>query len=396
MNLLTKNACYIYIGLRMMYYLQKMLMISGIIAQSIFVISIIISFYAFFQVNLYFKTGPFIKWLNIMLGILSIYGIIPVIGGWSLTGTANSGWWYLSYLQRLYGSLLPIYVFYYYSLTKRVTSDNLIFLYFAFVCFSILAFFQRYYFLSNLLEAEEVINNIGFYFVPLIPMLLLLKIKDFWKYMFILVNFAFILASVKRGAILGGVVMIILFMIYHYKNKSWKQQLYITCLSVILLCVIFYFTVEFYATSDILQLRVRQTLTGDSSGRDAIYSVYFSYFMEKTTALEFLIGNGANATWVLFGNYAHNDWLEFAINQGVLGLIMNTIFWIVLTWEWKCFNGEEKCRQTLGAMIVAYFLMSLHSMSIDMMPAAATLCIGYCLAINEKAKAVKQAEGLSL
>ena len=394
MNLLTKNACYIYIGLWMMYYLQQMLMINGIIAQSVFVVSIIISFYAFFQVNRYYKTGPFIKYLNIMLLILSIYGIIPIIGGWSLTGTSPMGWFNLVYLQRIYGSLLPIYVFYYYSLTRRINSDNLKYIYIVFIVFSILAFYQRYYFLSDLLDEKEVINNIGFYFVPLIPMLLLLKVKDYWKYLFILINFAFILMSVKRGAILGGGVMIILFIIYQFKTSSWKRLAYMLCLSVIILLAVSYYAVSFYESSDILQLRVQQTLNGDSSGRDWMYSRYFSYFMDKTTALEFFIGNGANATWVLLGNYAHNDWLEFAINQGVLGIIMNVIFWTVLVWEWKHFVGLQKCRQAFGAMIVAYFLMSLHSMSIDMLPAAATLCIGYCLAMNEKAKMIKQVNSL--
>ena len=181
MNLLTKNACYIYIGLRMMYYLQQMLMISGVIAQSIFVVSIFISFYAFYQVNRYYRTGPFIKYLNIMLIILSIYGIIPIIGGWSLEGTTPLGWVNFVYLQRIYGSLLPIYVFYYYSLTKRITSDNLKLIYVAFLIFNILAFYQRYIMMSNLLGVEEVINNVGFYFIPLIPMLLLLKINEIWN-----------------------------------------------------------------------------------------------------------------------------------------------------------------------------------------------------------------------
>ena len=385
MNFLTKNACYIYIGLRMMYYLQQMLMISGIIAQTVFFASIMISFYAFYQVNRYYRTGPFIKWLNIMLVILSIYGIIPIIGGWSLTGSLLD-WVDFVYLQKVYGSLLPIYVFYYYSLTRRITSDNLKYIYIAFLIFSILAFYQRQEFMSDLMGTEEVINNTGFYFIPLIPMLLLLKIKDFWKYLFILVDFAFILMSVKRGAILGGSIMILLFIIHSNKVTSWKRLSYLLCLSLAILIAAYFFTVNFYAESDILQRRVRQTLNGDSSGRDWIYSNYFHHFIEKTSALEFLIGNGANATWVLFGDFAHNDWLEFAINQGALGIIMNIIFWAVLIWEWKHFKGLQKCRQVFGALIVAYFLMSLHSMSIDMFPAAATLCIGYCLAMNEKAK----------
>jgi O-antigen ligase len=157
-------------------------------------------------------------------------------------------------------------------------------------------------------------------------------------------------------------------------------------LSAIVLFAISYFTIALYADSDYFQGRIEQTMSGDSSGRNSIYSSYFSYFIEKTTALEFLIGNGTNSTYVLLGNYAHNDWLEFAINQGAVGVLMYLVYWIAFIWEWKNYRGNKECRNTLGDMIIAYFLISLYSMSIDAMPTAASLCIGYCLAMNERAK----------
>lgn len=390
MNYLGKYVCHIYIALWIIYYLQDFLMIKGIIAQTFLVLALLMSFYAFFQVNLFFRTGVYVKWLNVMVVILSIYGIIPIIGEWTMTGSGKVGVSWMTYLslQNLYLSVLPIYAFYYFTLIKRMTSANLFLFYVTLLLFSILMFYQNHYFVAKQFGLEEVTNNAGFFFVPLVSMLQLVRIKDVWKYFIIIIIFGYLLMAMKRGAILAGVVMIFLFMIRHFRNVSWKYKFYLICLSAIALFAISYFTIALYADSDYFQGRIEQTMSGDTSGRNSIYSSYFSYFIEKTTALEFLIGNGTNSTYVLLGNYAHNDWLEFAINQGVVGVLMYFVYWIAFIWEWKYYQGSNECRNTLGDMIVAYLLISLYSMSIDAMPTAATLCIGYCLAMNEKAKAV--------
>ena len=95
---------------------------------------------------------------------------------------------------------------------------------------------------------------------------------------------------------------------------------------------------------------------------------------------------GADSAYLKLGEFAHNDWLEFAINQGVFGVTMYVIYWIVFMREWRNFQGRLEFKQTFGDMILIYFLVSLFSMSFDGMPVAATLCIGFCLAQNEKAK----------
>ena len=55
MNLLSKQACYIYISLWILYGLQKILMLQGIMAQVIFVVLMMMSFYACYMVNRYWS-----------------------------------------------------------------------------------------------------------------------------------------------------------------------------------------------------------------------------------------------------------------------------------------------------------------------------------------------------
>ena len=65
---------------------------------------------------------------------------------------------------------------------------------------------------------------------------------------------------------------------------------------------------------------------------------------------------------------------------------MYLVYWISFIWEWKNYCGDKNYRNTLGNIIIAYFLIAFFSMSFDGMPIAAAFCIGYCLAINERAK----------
>lgn len=390
MRFLKNNLLYIYIALWMMYYLQEMLMIKGVVAQMVLVVLIAMSFYAFYEVNVHYKTCPYLKWLNVMLLVLTIYGIIPIIGGWTFIGN----WQQEStrshiYLQNIYKGLLPIYAFYFFSFKRQISEKNITLLFVVILVFCIISYYQKYVSVSEQSGKMEITNNIGYYFVPLIPMLHLLRIRDLWKYFFLIIIVGYLMMAMKRGAILTGMVMLLFFMYYHFKGISIKKALYISSLTIIVLFAVYKFTSNLFDNSTYFKKRVEDTRAGNTSQREKIYTTYFNYYIEKTTPLEFMIGNGANATIALFGQYAHNDWLEFALCQGVLGVVIYLVYWILFFMEWKNYRGPTNYRQTLQSIIVAYFLISLFSMSIDFMPIAATLCIGYCLAVNVRQRQIE-------
>ena len=372
----------------MIYYLQEMLKITGVIAQSILVVLMILSFYAFFQVNLYYRIGPFLKWVNIMLLVVTIYGLILFFSGvalypeeYNLMTSSHFG-----YLQNIFTSILPLYAFYYFTLEGDLSENNLIFVFFVFLIFSILIYYQNYFLVSEEIEKEEITNNMGYRFVPLIPMLSLIKMKDVWKYILLIIVFAFIMTAMKRGAILVGAVALILYIKHHLNARSTKYVLYIMLLSAGAICLIYLVIMNLYETSDYFKARIYSTLQGDTSNRGWMYIQYLDYFIYQTSSSEFFFGCGANATLLRFGNFAHNDWLEFAINQGLLGIMLCLFYWITFVWEWLHYKGNITYKQALGVLIVVFFLKSLFSMSFNGMSIAATLCIGYCLAQNEKAK----------
>jgi hypothetical protein len=247
-------------------------------------------------------------------------------------------------------------------------------------------YYNNYYLVSEIIEKEEITNNMGYRFVPLILMLALSKMRDLWKYILLIIIFAFILMSMKRGAILVGTIALFLYLKNHLNAKSTKHILYLLFLSIAVIYVLYLFVINLYETSDYFKSRLYSTMEGDASTRTWMYPFYFDYFIHQTSGIEFFFGCGANATLLRLGDYAHNDWLEFAINQGIFGVILYIIYWITFIYEWKSFCAPIELKQTFGDLIIIYFVVTLFSMSFDGMPTAATLCLGYCLAQNEKAK----------
>ena len=119
------------------------------------------------------------------------------------------------------------------------------------------------------------------------------------------------------------------------------------------------------------------------SGRDVVFSQLSSYFFNETSAWQFYLGSGANHTVAVAGNYAHNDWLELAVNQGCLGVLVYLIYWICMYKTWRHSKSLPTIYSSLGALLIIYFLSTFFSMSYGSMSIYATLCMGYCLAQSE-------------
>lgn len=374
----------------MVYQLQDLLFLKGIAAQLIFIVLMLFTLFTVVEVNRCYRTGPYIKWLNIMMLVLFIYGLIPILGNYTYHkgGYANNVLGNYSYLQGLIRSVLPIYAFLYFTLKRQITSNNIRSFFFIFLISYIFVYYQRLEIVTLKLDREEITNNTGYLFVPLIPMMHLVKIKEIWKYVLLCVILVFLLLSMKRGAFLAGSIAFIIYLAQHIRVKSKTQLFYILLLSCIAIFIVYRFGINLYSTSDYFQKRLMSTLEGNTSGRDTLFNFFYNYYLEKSTWMEFFLGHGADGTISLYGLYAHNDWLEFAINQGVLGLLLYLIYWVTFIWEEKKYCGPKECKHALRDIMIVYFIITFYNYAINNMPIAATMCIGYCLGMNMRAKSL--------
>lgn len=236
------------------------------------------------------------------------------------------------------------------------------------------------------IDREEFTNNTGYLFAAIIPMLMLIKTKSWYRYSILIVALFFALLSMKRGAILVCSVASLIFIWNSIKLESGIGRIVILTLSIASIVFLFYGVDYLLETSDYFNLRIEQTREGYSSGRDELYSKMIDSYLNQTSFFPFVFGQGIDATGILFGNGAHNDWIEFAIDMGLIGLILYFVYWIKLFKVWRNSRTLGIVSVALGIIIVSEFSKSLFSFSINNMPIQLAPTFGYCLAYVEMNK----------
>lgn len=381
-----------YILLWCMYSLQGTLYASGsIISQGILAIILAISLYYFFVVNTTMQSPSVIKALNVFIAMLTFYGFAYWISGKIIllehTGQPAGA---MDYLKNAYNSLLPIYAFYAFSAKGLLTGQDIKRWFFIFLAIVTVSYFRAE---DEMLQQalaigsmrEEFTNNTGYTFLSLIPLLFFFHKNRKIQYIALAYIMVFIIMGMKRGAMIIGAIVSLWFFYQTLKNTHRKTRYQVVLLSAVIIIGAGFYVMDMLETSEYFQYRLEQTQEGATSGRDIIYTKLLSYFLDETSAWQFLFGSGANYTVAIAGNFAHNDWLELAINQGCLGIIIYFVFWIYMYKTWRRSKNNSIVYSSLGAICIIFFLKTFFSMSYGVMTMYATLCLGYCLANSNRA-----------
>lgn len=381
------NICTLYIFLWCIYYLQGIVYARGsIISQMILLLLMLISGYYFIKVNISYRIPPFLKVLNVFIGVMTIYGIFlildptPIYIGFTLSEQAGK----MEFLKAIYMSLLPIYAMYAFSKQGILKIETIQTLTLILIISTTLSYFKaEQEALQNVLDVgsmqEEFTNNTGYNFLHILPLLFFWNKKPILQYMLLAFIFTFIVMGMKRGAIMIGLVCLIWFLYRTYKSSKSNRSLIIFLTSIAIICGVAYL-IDFYNNSEYFQYRIEQTLEGNSSGRDSIYGSLWQYYINQDSLLNILLGNGAMHTIKIAGNFAHNDWLELLICQGLLGIVIYLAYFISLYKNFKNSHNNSILYNILGMCLFIMFASSIFSMSYNSLSLSITLCLGYCCA----------------
>lgn len=347
-------------------------------------VALMISFYYLYLCLAKLWLPRLLKALNWLLLLFTLYGAYRLIPGTEVKmgGVTIAR---IDYLKNIYISILPIYTYYYFTVKGYIDKQWFMKWSIVFIGIAIYSFYgyqlKRY---SEFFGFNDfsITNNTAYLFVAILPALVFYKRYPYVQYpLFFLVS-AFTLFGVKRGALL------ILFMcLFFYIQKSRTREtskanfFYFIIVAVF---VIYGITelLHFYETNEYLQLRTEETIGGESSHRDELYSGVISYYFNQTNILCLFLGNGANATITIAGKNAHNDWLEILINQGFIGLCFFTYYWYVFFITCKKAYRKGKTDEMGLALIFVFiicFTKTLFSMSINDMNVFITSVLGFCL-----------------
>ena len=331
----------------------------------------------------------YFKGLNLLFFIFVVYGLVLLFSDHHYVikakrfgdGTVSN----FSFLKSIFLSLPNIYTFYYFSTKKYLTEKLLKGWVFALFGVAVFRFFdnQMSAIQVQLLEgidSDEVTNNMGYLFVALIPSVALFRHKSFLQYGMMIFCMAFIVMGMKRGAIIVGVLLMLYFLYFNYRYHQSMSKTKVLFFSALIVIAAVYIVQYMMETSDYFMARIVQTEEGGSSGRDVIYEHFWNHFKNETDNIKFIFGNGANATLGIYINYAHNDWLEIAINQGVLGLVAYALYWLgFLKTIWNT-KHNKTARLVLSLAFISFFVESIFSMSYTGYSMMACTTFGYCLA----------------
>lgn len=386
-RILRINRCDFFLVAWVLYYLQGILYpAGGAISITLLGLTLLVSANCAIKVLQWRNNPVYFKGFNMLMLLFTVYGFALIISSpstlyYPLSGKAMPSY---NYIKSIYLSLLPIYPFYYYTKKGYLTAERLRIWGLIFLASITLSYFRmQREALAQLVEegssVEEVTNNMGYLFLSILPMLVIYRKKPLLQFAAFAFVMAFLIMGMKRGAIAIGFVSAIYFMWQLIKKSSGRARFMFIFLSVAICVSVVYFFIHEMATSDYMQHRLESTMEGNSSGRDNLYSFFWHYFTDEADVMHYLIGRGANGTLEIYYNYAHNDWLEIAVNQGVLGLVVYALYYIGFYKTWKCATNAD-AKTILALMLFIYFAKTLFSMSYADMTFVATAPLGYALA----------------
>lgn len=391
LNLSKFNRCDWFILAWVLYYLQGVLYpMGGVIARGLLGINLLVSMVCAIKIWHIPHQPSYFKGLNLLVLMFSIYGFALIISSpstlyYPISGISIPSY---SYIKSIYLSILPIYAFYYFSYKGYLTAEKLR-LWAIIFCVSCIV--SYYYNMRQGLEflirrgslAKEITNNVGYTFLSLIPIWVLFRKKPLLQYLGLTLCMAYIIMGMKRGAILIGGVIVLYFVWRIIKTSRGRQRVVIFFLTIVLAIVAVYFVIDMLSNSDYFVQRLEATKEGNSSGRDSLYSFFWTYFTERADFVQYLFGRGVNGTLEIYYNYAHNDWLEIAVNQGMFGVIIYVVYWICFYRTWRRSTNVE-AKMILALVGIIYFAKTIFSMSYGDMTYICTSVFGFALATMNK------------
>ena len=376
------SAANIYTAIAVLFTIRRYLIMPSVISRVFFLLFFLLSLYYTIKTIAEFGKFPVVRMLFILVILFGLYGflliLIPPDTSWlRFCGSSQ-------FLTDFYESLLPIFAFVYFSKKGMITPKWMFGWTFVFIGAAIIKYMgmQTEAIDAAITGDEEVVSrNAGYTFVSLIPCVPFFSNKKILKYILWAGVLLAIIFATKRGAIL---ICVLAFMFYFWNDmrQSRRGSRVSTVLFVgVLLYFISLYVQHLLETTNVLAYQINKTLEGGSSQRDVIYSSYFHFYFNESNLFELLFGHGAYGTLHYLGLMAHNDWLELAIDMGLLGIVAYSVYWIRV---WKIgIKSRKECPEDVYMSLLlfafAYFTKSWFSMSVMSIPIFAAVPFGYCI-----------------
>lgn len=288
-------------------------------------------------------------------------------------------------------NLLFFFIAFYLSKKNKITESNVKCFFYILFAMSIIEYFTNSNFIKTETGLDEYTNNVGYSFVHLMPFIFLIKRKDI-SMIFLFISLGFIMFAAKRGAIIIGILFSLLYIYNLYLKNAGHKFFRNIIIALILLLIVSFLVYNIYLSSDYLQLRMEDTLEGNSSGRNIFFAQMWNYWSNSFNSIwNFLFGFGFASSIKITGLYAHNDWLELLTMSGVFGVIIYLQFFLQLIKFLNKYELSFQDRNIFISIFIIWFLKTLFSMGygdIEMIPII--ILLGYLVGKYNSAKLIQK------
>ena len=378
----TVNFLTIAILLFVIYFLQGFLYPTGsIISQFSILLFLIIGFFSFIKTLLRLNNPFFVK---VFIAFYIILLLTFLLSPKTVIGTKNEAIGLVStfgQFKEISAFVLSFFIAYVFVSKKNINSA---YIYWAGIVFFVLSVIRYFFSKDLLLEDNEMFtNNAGYFIVasiPYIPFLIKQK-KSIGVIIFVLMS-GLIIASAKRGAIVCLIVSLLFMLLYYLKSHKVTIKRIVITLIVLLISAIF----VYYAVSsnEYLMMRILRTQNEGIGQRSIAYSTLWQYWSSETNILKFLFGNGMAQTVTVWGNYAHNDWLELLIDNGLVGTVIYMLLFISAFVYIRKMNIESVYKLSAYLCLIIWLLKTIFSMGYtSIMNITFCLLLGMLIGKNE-------------
>ena len=365
------------------YYAQGSLYAQGsIIAKASLALVLVISGFYCIKTLLDRKKKNFFYKAWTALLLLNIVGFVF---------TANFGEsHHVSMLKGILVTSLSFYPFYYFAQRGLLKSKHLLIFFLVMIPITILQYFfnANQILLERLSDSTELVNNIAYSFVALIPFVFLFKEKKVYSIASMALLMFFIIQGGKRGALIAGVIGLLFFIYYQLKTIDKRHRYRSYLLVLIGVLGLGYFAYDVFQNNEFLIARMQKLgEAGGSSGRDIIYMNLFNAWFNSDSLFHLLFGYGFAASLYLSGtgNFAHNDWLELLSNFGLLGALIYALLFYAAIKYIRNKSWDIDKRLLLLTIVSIWFFSTLVSMSYTSMNGyIQSVFLAYLIGSNSK------------
>lgn len=386
MNLFKQiNICNLYIALWVVYvlhwsnaYIPLIESVSNIVLGINLTIS---AYYTVIAISSY-KLPKLFRSINLLLAVFIVYGLIYILFGdtkYLQHVPVKKGTYIVSVLR----SFLPVYTFYIFTIKGYLKPSVMRFWTFVFLGVFILIFIRSQFLHSLISSRAEFVNNNGYLFALIIPCVYYWKKNTLIQFILIAVCFVFVLLALKRGAMLTAACAILMFLNYKFRSSRGNHKFMMIFTIIVVSILALSYISDRISESDLFRHRIEQTMEGNTSNRENLANTFMNHYWNHSEPYEQFLGSGADATLDISTNWAHNDWIEVLICQGILGIAVYAYFWISFYKQWRS-TREPESRMIIGSYFVIYLIRTIVSMSYSMILTIASMGIGYALATDQK------------